>query len=248
MSSFSTTDIIDGKQKFIIDEAKLLATQLKKYYDAVRELNVSEEALRETESILTIPLCKVVQMIVRDLGKVGEIVYAHKNAHKGLRVVDSKHGADLTNDATGENMELKTTIYLASKPTRAATFGFPVGPLNLGVVQRREHMIRALECKTKGLGICMEVVDYKGDTIQEYKLSHLFSIEFFKRVTINDKTMLFAISTAMCRHCFVMHRPNKLAYYSGIFDKAGSLTEEQWRVVFESTVRQCKGARKDKEW
>ena len=221
-------------------QAERLAAQLKRFQKEVDKCT-DEKQIDAVRSILTVPMCKAIQIIVSDMNKVNEILYADEHREEGLRVNNAVHGADLINDETGGVLELKTAKYLAGEPRKPLTFSFGIGSAKLNVESRREHMIHSFTNKTKGLGIHLEVKDYKQRRIAEYRLSHKFSIAMFQRIPISENSTTYSITTAVCEHCSTSHRLDKIAHYGRIFDLEGMLTESQWTRLFSKTKRQCDG-------
>lgn len=103
--------------------------------------------------------------------------------------------------------------------------------------ERRANLVKSIEEKTKGGGAVYQIRDGLHRLMAEYKLSHGFLMEYFRRVKITVKSRVHNMGCEQCPKCKSFHRLDKLKEASDMFDE--SPNDVEWNPLFKKINSEC---------
>ena len=210
-----------------------------------------EVLLDEIRKELQYELCKLTLLAVPEATtKMAEIVYAVEKKH---RVSEKRNGADLITE-DGSKLEHKLSKTIQSTGYKCnVNIPFPKGKT---IEERRKKMLESIEEKTGGPsgGMVIEIVAKStGRTLNEYFLSNLFLISYFKDLKEGsfpgDSVSTVNWGCTRCVKCESYHRLNEMRELDERLSKIKTKKEriefrekdENWRnLVKGKTIKtQC---------
>lgn len=167
--------------------------------------SLNEEQFGGAKSCLSLPICKLAQLLVDNHQKINEIVSANE---QGFSVCKNKHGADMT-DTNGRKIEHKMSTCTSARPRCDATIHFPKN----SDIKKISESIRN---KMAGGYLWIEIRDGRAKHLHSYKLSCEFLVEFFK---ILGPRKSFNFGCSRCKDCGDFHRLRRFQEASDKFDR-----------------------------